>query len=80
MKINGENIGDKIGKEVKGLQSEINSRRGTSLARMSSDATLQFPIIISRSINIDNAQTNILSIKNIFITLILPLSILENIK
>ena len=46
-----------LGKEVKGLQSEINSRRGTSLARMSSDATLQFPIIISRSINIDNAQS-----------------------
>ena len=46
-----------LGKEVKGLQSEINSRRGTSLARMSSDATLQFPIIISRSISIDNAQS-----------------------
>ena len=46
-----------LGKEVKGLQSEINSRRGTSLARMSSDATLQFPIIISRSINLDNAQS-----------------------
>ena len=46
-----------LGKEVKRLQSEINSRRGTSLARMSSDATLQFPIIISRSINIDNAQS-----------------------
>ena len=46
-----------LSKEMKGLQSEINSRRGTSLARMSSDATLQFPIIISRSINIDNAQS-----------------------
>ena len=46
-----------LSSEVKGLQSEINSRRGTSLARMSSDATLQFPIIISRSINIDNAQS-----------------------
>ena len=35
---------------------QLNTLRGTSLAKLSSAATLQFPIIISRSVNVDTAQ------------------------
>lgn len=48
-------------KNVKGYVDDIkvarNSVRGTSLARMSSAATLQFPIIVSKSITMDSTQS-----------------------
>jgi len=47
-------------KDVKNIAKELSFKsdtiRGTSLAKMSSAATLQFPIIVSRSINNDTAQ------------------------
>lgn len=36
---------------------DISLNKQTSIAKMSSDATLQFPVIISRSINVDTSQT-----------------------
>lgn len=50
-----DNIKD-IKKGAKELHSEINTIKGTSLAKLSSAATLQFPIIISRAVNVDTAQ------------------------
>ena len=44
---------EKVYKELKG---QINTIKGTSLAKLSSAATLQFPIIISKSVNVDTAQ------------------------
>ena len=41
---------------IKQTAAQINTLRGTSLSRLSSAATLQFPIIISRSVNVDTAQ------------------------
>jgi hypothetical protein len=41
---------------IKQSAAQINTLRGTSLSRLSSAATLQFPIIISRSVNVDTAQ------------------------
>ena len=38
-------------------EMDISLNKQTSIAQMSSDATLQFPVITSRSINIDTAQT-----------------------
>ena len=47
-------------KDVKNIAKELSFKsdtiKGTSLAKMSSAATLQFPIIVSRSINNDTAQ------------------------
>ena len=45
-----------IKKGAKELHGEINTIKGTSLAKLSSAATLQFPIIISRAVNVDTAQ------------------------
>ena len=42
---------------AKDARMEINKFKSESLARKSSAATLQFPIIISRSINMDTAQS-----------------------
>ncbi len=36
---------------------DISLNKQTSIAKMSSDATLQFPVIISRAINVDTSQT-----------------------
>ena len=48
-------------KDVKNIAKELSFKsdtiKGTSLAKMSSAATLQFPIIVSRSINNDTAQS-----------------------
>lgn len=41
---------------AKELKVHSNTLKGTSIARMSSAATLQFPVIMSRSINIDSAS------------------------
>lgn len=41
---------------AKELKVHSNSLKGTSIARMSSAATLQFPVIMSRSINVDSAS------------------------
>lgn len=38
-------------------EMNISLNKQTSIAKMSSDATLQFPVITSRSINVDTAQT-----------------------
>lgn len=48
--------GNEAKKVIRKGASELNSLRGTSLAKLSSAATLQFPIIISRSVNVDTAQ------------------------
>ena len=45
-----------IEKGYKELRGQINTIKGTSLAKLSSAATLQFPIIISKSVNVDTAQ------------------------
>ena len=47
-------------RDAKGIAKELDiaSRmRASSIARMSSDATLQFPVIMSRSINVNTAQS-----------------------
>ena len=38
-------------------EMDISLNKQTSIAKMSSDATLQFPVITSRAINVDTAQT-----------------------
>jgi hypothetical protein len=45
-----------VEKGYKELKGQINTIKGTSLAKLSSAATLQFPIIISKSVNVDTAQ------------------------
>ena len=45
-----------VEKGYKELRGQINTIKGTSLAKLSSAATLQFPIIISKSVNVDTAQ------------------------
>ena len=41
---------------AKELKVHSNTLKGSSIARMSATSTLQFPVIMSRSVNIDTAS------------------------
>ena len=41
---------------IQGIKVASDDMRGQSLARQSSAATMQFPVIISRSINVETAS------------------------
>ena len=62
---------------VKQMGVDINDVRGTSLARKSSAATLQFPVITSRSINIDTASNVVKALERqyaVFVQLVISLN------
>ena len=56
---------------------DIKMNKQTSIAKLSSAATLQFPVITSRSINVDTAQTVVKALERqyaIFVQLVISMN------
>lgn len=65
-------------KDAKNIVKEldVNVKKPTSLARLSSEATLQFPVITSRAINVDTAQSVVKALERqyaIFVQIVISL-------
>jgi hypothetical protein len=58
------------GYAAKGLGSEINDLKGLSIAKQSAKATMQFPIITSRSINVDTAMNVVKALERQYATFV----------
>ena len=52
------------------VSAAINDTRSTSIAKLSSTATLQFPVIISKSINIDTASNMVKALERQYATFV----------
>lgn len=68
-------------RDAKGVIKEIKSKsddiKGYSIAKKSSEATLQFPIIVSRSINVDSASNVVKALERqyaIFVQMVISLN------
>ena len=55
---------------IQGIKVASNDMRGQSLARQSSAATMQFPVIISRSINIETASNVVKALERQYATFV----------
>ena len=52
------------------VSSSINDMRSTSIAKLSSTATLQFPVVMSKSINIDTASNMVKALERQYATFV----------
>lgn len=65
----GELLRDAKG-TIKEVQTAVNDVKGNSIAKRSSAATLQFPVIMSRSINVDTASSVVKALERQYATFV----------